>query len=346
MPESRHEIGASEVDLSKFDAVIDIGTNASFARPFADAVRTTFDDLTLHPERYLSATDRALIVCDRGISSRTAAVALASQGYHSVLSLAGGALGTESDLGSNLGQYDRQVRLAGFGAEGQAALGKATVTVVGAGGLGCPALVVLAPAGVGTIRIIDFDTVDLSNLHRQPLFTPTDVGESKVTIAAARLGAMNPDVAIDPIVEMVTERNAIELIAGSDVVIDATDTFTARDALTRATVSTGIPMVYGSIYGFEGQFAVFDPTNGPCYRCVFPSSPDPGTAIDCSTIGTLGAVTSVIGGLQGSAATQIAAGIGQELTGTLTMFDARRSEFSRMPIARDHNCVVCGDPET
>jgi adenylyltransferase/sulfurtransferase len=304
---------------------------------------TSYDQLTLHPDSYVTSNARILVVCDRGVSSRTAVVALRSRGYQHVVSLAGGARGTEV-FGGGSSRYDRQTRLVGFGLEGQSALERATITVIGAGGLGCPALSVLAPAGVGTIRIVDFDSVDLSNLHRQPLYTPSDIGAPKVKVAAERLRQLNPEITIDPVETLVTKENALSLIVGSDVVIDATDTFSARAALTEATTRAGIPMVYGSIYGFEGQFAVFHPPDGPCYRCVFPDSPAPGTAIDCSTVGTLGAVTAVIGALEGSAAIQLVAGIGSDLTGTLTMFDARTNVFDRLPISRDLNCAVCGRP--
>jgi sulfur-carrier protein adenylyltransferase/sulfurtransferase len=341
MNDASIEIQPGDVELASFDVVIDIGTDGSIRRPFPDAVVTSYDELTVHPERFVDPEARILVVCDRGVSSRTAAVALRSRGYMNAVSLIGGARGTDG-LGGGGSRYDRQIRLVGFGAKGQAALEVATITVVGAGGLGCPALSVLAPAGVGTIRIVDFDTVDLSNLHRQPLFTPADVGAPKVKVAAERLRELNPDTTIEPMEALVTRENASSLIHGSTVVIDATDTFSSRVAITEASVAAKIPMVYGSIYGFEGQFAIFDPPNGPCYRCVFPSSPAPGTAIDCSTVGTLGAVTAVIGALEASAAIQLAAGIGSELTGTLTMFDARTNAFDRLPISRDPACEVCG----
>lgn len=341
MTDAPLEIHPDNVDLTSIDVVIDIGTDASLRRPYPDAVAASYDELTLRPEDYAHVSSRILIVCDRGLSSRSAAAALRSRGYTGALSLVGGARGSDV-LGGGGSRYDRQTRLAGFGPLGQDALAAATVTVIGAGGLGCPALSVLAPAGVGRIRIVDFDSVDLSNLHRQPLFTSADVGSPKVKVAAERLRALNPDVTIDPVEAMVTTGNADELVRGSDVVIDATDTFSARDAITSATVVAGIPMIYGSIYGFEGQFAVFDASDGPCYRCVFPSSPEPGTAIDCSTVGTLGAVTAVIGSLQGSAAIQIAAGTESNLTHRLTMFDARTGGFERLPIQRDPGCAVCG----
>lgn len=341
MSDDAFEIQPDEVDLQEFDVVIDIGLDRTIPRPYPDAIATSYDDLTVHPERFIEPANRILIVCDRGLTSRSAVSALRTRGYRHTTSLIGGARG-KGELGGVGGRYDRQIRLQGFGHEGQEALRTATITVIGAGGLGCPALTVLAPAGVGVVRIVDFDTIDLSNLHRQPLFTAADVGSPKVSVAAERLRELNPDIDVEPMEVLVTPANAAELIEGSSAVIDATDTFSARSAITKAAFETGIPMVYGSIYGFEGQFAVFAPPNGPCYRCVFPSSPAPGTAIDCSTVGTLGAVTAVIGSLQGSAAIQLAAGIGDDLIGSLTMFDARSSRFERLPITKNPTCAVCG----
>lgn len=341
MTDAPLEIQPEDVDLTTFDVVVDIGLDLSIPRPYPDATTASYDDLTLHPARYIGTSSRVLVVCDHGLSSRTAVSALRASGFTDVVSLAGGAHGSDV-LGGGGTRYDRQTRLVGFGPQGQEALADATITVIGVGGLGCPALSILAPAGVGTIRVVDFDTVDLSNLHRQPLFTSADVGSPKVKVAAERLRELNPDVVVDAIESVVTTRNATKLVEGSTVVIDATDSFSATSAITTATVAAGIPMVYGSIYGFEGQLAVFDPADGPCYRCVFPESAAPGLAIDCSTVGTLGSVTAVIGSLQGSAAIQLAAGIDSDLTGTLTMFDSRTNRFERLPIRREPDCAVCG----
>ena len=239
-------------------------------------------------------------------------------------------------------RYDRQIRLAGFGLDGQRTLRSAVVTVVGAGGLGCPALSYLTTAGVGTVRIVDHDVVDLSNLQRQPLYATTNVGRPKVEAAAATLAGLNPEIAIETHEVRLSADNAADLISGSSVVIDATDNFTVRYALNRTTVDLGIPLVYGSVYAFEGQMAVFDARSGPCYECLFPDPPTDDAVLDCATIGVLGAVTGVIGSLQASVALQLAAGLASDVTHKLSMFDARRSSFEQLPVAKRLDCSVCG----
>lgn len=299
----------------------------------------------------MKQSERVLIVCDVGARSRTAAALLRSHGYPNVYSLQGGVsdyVRTEATRGidrlspDEVKRYDRQIRLAGFGLDGQRALRSAVITVVGAGGLGCPALSYLATAGVGTIRIVDHDVVDLSNLQRQPLYATTDVGRPKVEAAAATLAGLNPEIDIETHNVRLSADNAAELISGSSVVIDATDNFTVRYALNRTTVGLGIPLVYGSVYAFEGQMAVFDARSGPCYECLFPDPPTDDAVLDCATIGVLGAVTGVIGSLQASAALQLAAGLASDVTHKLSMFDARRGSFERLPVAKRPDCAVCG----
>lgn len=324
-----------------FEVVIDITTGSHSVAELKSATATSYQALTMDPPAYVASDAPTLIVCNRGVSSEAATKHLRSLGHRNVWSLAGGIEALERIAGTS-DRYVRQTRLEGFGSGGQDRLASATIAVVGAGGLGCPALSVLAPAGVGTIRIIDFDTVDVTNLHRQPLFTMKDIGRPKVEVAAERLSQLNDDVTIEAVNTKLDLTRAMGLLGGVDVVIDATDTFAAREAIAAATVATGTAMVYGSIFGFEGQLAVFTPPDGPCYRCVFPTSPDAGAAIDCATVGTLGAVTSVIGSLQAAAAIQLAAGVEADLGGILTMYDARSSLFERLPILRDPDCPMCG----
>jgi adenylyltransferase/sulfurtransferase len=194
---------------------------------------------------------------------------------------------------------------------------------------------------VGTVTIIDPDAVDLSNLQRQPLYRTEDIGRSKASAARERLLTLNPHVEVRAVEATVDESNAIGLITGSTVVIDATDTFEARYALNTATVRLGIPLIYGSVYGFEGQFAAFDAMSGPCYRCVFPHAPADDAALDCATIGVLGSTTGVIGSLQASAALQIAAGVAHDLFGNLTMFDARTGRFDSLGVRKRADCPDC-----
>jgi adenylyltransferase/sulfurtransferase len=154
---------------------------------------------------------------------------------------------------------------------------------------------------------------------------------------------MNTEIVIETQEVRLTAKNAADLTAGSSVVVDATDNFAVRYALNQATINLGIPLVYGSVYAFEGQIAVFDASNGPCYQCLFPHPPTDDAALDCATVGVLGAVTGIIGSLQASAALQLAAGIPSELTSTLSMFDARRGSFDRLPIAKRADCPACGN---
>ncbi len=338
------------IDPSAYDRIVDISIASGTIEAFPGAIRTTYLDLTGDPGSLIAADDRVLVVCDVGYRSRTAVTILRSNGYRNTYSLEGGMseqIRTQATRGTNglseteVERYDRQIRLSGFGLDGQRNLRDALVTVVGAGGLGCPALSYLATAGVGTIRLIDDDVVELSNLQRQPLYATADVGRAKVEAAAGTLTALNAEVNLEPLAIRLSAENAAELIAESSVVVDATDNFEVRYALNRATVELGIPLVYGSVYAFDGQLAVFDARTGPCYQCLFPDPPTDDAAMDCATVGVLGAVTGVIGSLQASAALQLAAGTPSELTGTLSMFDATRGSFERLPIAKRADCAAC-----
>jgi len=341
-----------ELDLGSFDRVIDISMSTDIADAFSSAHRMTYLDLTADPTSVIGTSDRVLIICDVGSRSYTAATALRSHGYSTVFSLAGGVSeyvrrqashGPDGLSAAEVHRYDRQIRLTGFGLDGQRRLTGARVTVVGAGGLGCPALSYLAAAGIGTVRVVDHDIVELSNLQRQPLYVTTDVGRAKVEAAIDALKGLNPEISVEAHNVRLAADNAAELVEGSSVVIDATDNFAVRYALNRATVDLGVPLVYGSVYAFEGQMAVFDARTGACYQCVFPDPPTDDAAMDCATIGVLGAVTGVIGSLQASAALQLAAGLPSDLSGTLSMFDARRGSFERMPIAKRAGCSVCSE---
>ena len=338
------------IDPGAFDRIVDISIASGTIEPFPGTIRTTYLDLTGDPGSLIEAGDRVLVVCDVGYRSHKAATILRSNGYRNTYSLAGGVsdhIRKQATQGTNglseieVERYDRQIRLSGFGLDGQRNLKDAVVTVVGAGGLGCPALSYLATAGVGTIRLIDDDVVELSNLQRQPLYATTDVGRSKVEAAVDTLTALNAEVNLEPHAIRLTAENAAELIAESSVVIDATDNFEVRYALNTATVDLGIPLVYGSVYAFDGQLAVFDARTGACYQCLFPDPPTDDAVMDCATVGVLGAVTGVIGSLQASAALQLAAGTRSELTGMLSMFDATRGSFERLPIAKRPDCKAC-----
>ncbi|HTJ78240.1 MAG TPA: HesA/MoeB/ThiF family protein [Rariglobus sp.] len=236
-------------------------------------------------------------------------------------------------------RYQRHLSLVGFGPEAQAKLQAAHVLVIGAGGLGCPALLYLAAAGVGRITIIDTDTVDVSNLQRQVLFTTDDTGKPKAETAARRLAALNPCIKIMPIVARLKRANALELIAAHDVVVDGSDNFATRYLVNDACVLAGKPLIYGAIQGFEGQASVFNFKNGPTYRCLFPEPPAPGTVPNCAEAGVLGVLPGLIGTIQATETIKVLTGIGEPLSGRLLLWNSltmtsRTFRFATDPASR------------
>jgi len=241
-----------------------------------------------------------------------------------------------------LERYKRHLFLEGVGAEGQAKLLASSVLLIGAGGLGCPAALYLAAAGVGRIGLVDFDRVDASNLQRQILYTTRDVGEPKVDIAASRLVALNPDVDVRKHSVKLEAANARAILADYDVVLDGTDTFPSRYLTNDLCVWLGKPLVYGSVMRFEGQVSVFDARTGPCYRCLFAEPPPPDLAPNCAEAGVLGVLPGVIGLLQATEVLKLLIGVGEPLIGRLLVYDALAMEFRRFKIPKDPACVVCG----
>lgn len=219
-------------------------------------------------------------------------------------------------------RYIRQIVLPEIGEEGQEKLQRAKVLVVGCGGLGCPALQYLVGAGVGKIGLVDFDRVSLSNLHRQILYKTSDVGQPKAEVARKALLAQNPDITIDAITQRLTTDNVLDLVKDYDLVIDGTDNFPTRYLINDACLLLGKPMVYGAIYKFEGQVAVFNFNKSASYRCLFPQPPQAGTVPNCSEIGVLGVLPGLIGTLQANEALKIILGIGEVLAGKLFTFNA------------------------
>lgn len=243
-----------------------------------------------------------------------------------------------------LERYARQLVLPALGASGQAALAAGSVLVVGAGGLGSATLAYLGAAGVGTIGVIDGDTVERSNLHRQVVHGTDDIGTPKVESAAAFLRARNADVELTTYHGPVTTDNAVDLLAAYDVVVDATDTFTARYLLNDAAVVTETTLVHGAVDQLTGQVTTFD-GGAPCYRCLSPAAPPPGTVEDCATAGILGVVPGVIGTLQATEVIKLLTGIGTPLTGRLLHFDATTLAFEPVRLAPDPDCPLCaGSP--
>jgi adenylyltransferase/sulfurtransferase len=251
--------------------------------------------------------------------------------------------GTLSD--EELARYARQIRLADFGLEGQRRLRDARVLIVGAGGLGSPAAMYLAAAGVGRIGIADGDRVDVSNLHRQLLHRTSDVGSSKADSAGVTMGGINPHVLVDVIGERVSSENALDLVTAYDVVIDGTDNFPTRYLLNDACVLTGRPLVYGSVDRFEGQVSVFATERGPCYRCLFPSPPKAGSVLNCADAGVLGVLPGLIGTLQATEALKLILGLGEPLVDRLLLVDTLAMRFRSIGVEKDPECPACGTRE-
>jgi molybdopterin/thiamine biosynthesis adenylyltransferase len=240
-------------------------------------------------------------------------------------------------------RYARHVILPGIGGEGQRKLMESSVLVIGAGGLGSPAAMYLAAAGVGTLGLVDFDKVELSNLQRQLLHDTDDVGRPKVESARDRLTELNPNVEVVAHRELLSSENAFDVLGGYDVVVDGTDNFPVRYLVNDATQMLGKPLAYGSIYQWEGQATVFLPgQETPCYRCLFPEPPPPGTVPSCAEGGVFGVLPGIIGSIQAVEAIKLLLGVGETLAGTLVLYDALRSEFTSVKLRWDPDCPVCG----
>jgi adenylyltransferase/sulfurtransferase len=242
--------------------------------------------------------------------------------------------------------YARQIALPEFGEAGQARLRASRVLIVGAGGLGSPAAIYLAAAGVGTLGLVEFDRVDESNLHRQILYGAPDVGSAKIEAAARRLAATNPHIAIRPHAEAFSAANALDLVRGYDVIVDGTDNFAARYLVNDACVLTGRPNVYGSVSRFEGQAAVFAAPGGPCYRCLHPEPPPAGLIQNCADAGVLGVLPGLIGMIQATEAIKLVVGLGEPLVGRLLLYDALKMRVRTITLPRDPACPVCGERPT
>jgi len=248
------------------------------------------------------------------------------------------ALGLTPD---ELRRYSRHLLLPEVGVEGQLRLRSARVAIVGLGGLGSPLGLYLAAAGVGTLRLIEDDRVDASNLQRQVLYATGDVGRFKLEAAAERLAGVNPLVRLERTPERLTARNAVELLARADVVCDGSDNFPTRYLLNDACVKLGLPSVYGSILRFAGQVSVFWGARGPCYRCLFPQAPPAGAVPSCGEAGVLGVLPGVVGALQATEALKLLLGIGEPLLGRLLLFDALRGRFRELALRKSPDCPVC-----
>jgi adenylyltransferase/sulfurtransferase len=243
-------------------------------------------------------------------------------------------------------RYSRHLILPEVGPDGQRRLKAGRVLCVGAGGLGSPATLYLAAAGVGTIGIVDFDKVDASNLQRQILHGTPDVGRSKLESARDRLSALNPEVKIETHDTALTSANALALFRDYDVIVDGTDNFATRYLVNDACVLLGKPNAYGSIFRFEGQASVFATAGGPCYRCLYAEPPPPGLVPSCAEGGVLGVLPGVIGTIQATETLKLLLGGGRTLAGRLLLYDAWTMQFRELKLRRNPNCPVCGDSPT
>jgi molybdopterin/thiamine biosynthesis adenylyltransferase/rhodanese-related sulfurtransferase len=309
-------------------------------------------------EGLLPDKSRPLVVyCSAGSRSAFAAKSLEELGYDNVVNLAGGfndwkRNGFEVTIPRALSpdqrsRYSRHLLIPEVGEEGQQRLLDARVLLVGAGGLGSPASLYLAAAGVGTLGIVDADVVDESNLQRQIVHATDRLGEPKVLSAKRTVEALNPDVRVVPYEERLTSENVERILGeGWDVIVDGADNFPTRYLVNDASIWHGVPVVHGSIYRFEGQVTVFAPGVGPCYRCLFPQPPPPELAPSCAEGGVLGVLPGIIGSLQANEALKLILGRGDSLSGRLLLFDALGTTLDEVAVRRDADCPVCGDSPT
>jgi adenylyltransferase/sulfurtransferase len=248
--------------------------------------------------------------------------------------------------GDEVRRYSRHLIMPEVGVEGQQTLKASRVLCIGAGGLGSPAALYLAAAGVGTLGLIDFDTVDFSNLQRQILYSTDDVGRPKLQAAQDRLQGLNPNVRIRRHETMLNSGNALEIFKDYDVIVDGADNFPTRYLVNDACVLLGKPNVYGSIFRFDGQVSIFATKDGPCYRCLYPEPPPPGLVPSCAEGGVLGVLPGVVGTIQATEALKLIIGQGDPLIGRLLLFDALQMKFRTLTLRKDHECPVCGDHPT
>jgi len=250
--------------------------------------------------------------------------------------------GSDSPLSpAELRRYGRHVVIPEIGLEGQRKLSRARVLLVGAGGLGSPAALYLAAAGVGTLGLVEFDRVDESNLQRQVLFGQSDLGRPKLEAAAARLAEVNPHVALELHPERFDLGNALELVRAYDLVLDGSDNFPTRYLVNDACVLAGRPDVWGAVFRFEGQASIFAAPGGPCYRCLFPEPPAPGSVPSCAEAGVFGVLPGIIGSIQAAQAIQWLVGIGEPLVGRLLLFDALAMRFREVRLEKNSDCPIC-----
>lgn len=296
---------------------------------------------------------KVVLYCAGGVRSLMAGTTLQQMGYEDVVSLAGGfgqwkASGYKFVQPRTLSEaqtrrYSRHLLVPEVGEQGQLKLLDAKVLLIGAGGLGSPAALYLAAAGVGTLGIIDADVVEDSNLQRQVIHTTQRIGEYKAKSARETIKDLNPDVKVVTYIERLDETNVKHLVAEYDVILDGTDNFPTRYLLNDAAVMANKPVVHGSVFRFEGQVTVLKPYDGPCYRCLYPEPPPPELAPSCAEAGVLGVLPGTVGLLQATEVIKLLLGIGDPLVGRLLTYDALAGEFNELHLYRDPHCPACGE---
>ena len=318
------------------------------------AVHVPRGQLEFNVEGRLPDKDKPVVVyCAAGVRSAFAAKTLGDLGYRDVVSLVGG-FNRWKDEGrpwktprtltpEQRNRYQRHLLVNEVGEEGQLKLLESRALLLGAGGLGSPAALYLAAAGVGTIGIIDMDVVDVSNLQRQILHSMDRVGERKVDSAKKTLTALNPDVNVVTYDVRLGADNVLNIFDGYDIIVDGTDNFPTRYLVNDASLLKRIPVVHGSIFRFEGMVTIFDPYNGPCYRCMIPEPPPAELAPSCAEAGVLGVLPGIVGSIQAVEAIKMLLGIGDPLVGRLLSYDALEESFRTFKVRRDPQCPACGE---
>lgn len=363
------EISAQELKqrLQKHEelTLVDVREREEFVQGhIPDATFIPRGYLELQIEQHQVDRDKPVVVyCAGGVRSALAARNLKEMGYTNVISLIGGFNGWKNagfdfkvPIVLNEAQrirYSRHTLLNEIGEAGQIKLLESKVLLIGAGGLGSPAAMYLAAAGVGTLGIVDFDTVDVSNLQRQLLHGNKDVGRPKVESAADRIKDINPDVKVIGYREPITSHNALEIMRDYDIVLNGSDNFPTRYLVNDACQFLGKPLVDASIFMFEGQATVYQPgvpdqgiEGGPCYRCLYPDPPPPGEVPSCAEAGVLGVLPGIVGSIQAIEAVKMLLGIGEPLIGRLLMIDTLDMSFRTLKVRRNPACPVCGDHPT
>ena len=350
------EIDPEELDRRRLAlTVLDIREADEYEQgAIPDAVFVPRGNLESAISVHVPDADREVVLyCAGGARSALAAKTLQEMGYSNVWSLEGGfdrwktegyAWETPDALSNDQrSRYSRHILLPEIREEGQAKLLDSKVILIGAGGLGSPAAIYLAAAGVGTIGIVDDDVVDASNLQRQILHNMDRLGQSKVESARETLTALNPDVKIEPHDVRLSAGNVLDVLDGYDVIVDGGDNFPTRYLVNDASLHLRTPVVHGSIFRFDGQVSLFDPYSGPCYRCQYPEPPPPELAPSCAEAGVLGVLPGIIGSIQAVETIKLLLGIGDSLVGRLLTYDALGQEFMDLTIRRNPDCPACAD---